>query len=539
MPADDPKLVALSRYRAALANARAGGRRADAILADPDADRLIPSLPIQDLYLAIKEVGLADAEELLAHAAPEQVQGFLDLDGWERDELAVDRARPWLEALSSEGPVQVARTIEALDPEVVALYVQKQAAVYDLSLEAPPEEPEGRLWPTPDGYYVLDIRAPGEDGKSLERLLDHLYRYDLSLGRRVIMSAKWELSADLEEWAFRFRQGRMADLGFPDPDEALGLYRLIDLKELSARRGSAGAPAEPLAGTIETPGLALPALVAEAIEPRSLLGLAIASLADDTLLERLHAGLVTLLNRALAADHVDPADLPAARRVLDDVVAYLGLGLEALQPPAGAVGDAASTLVAVPLERIFRAGYTLTASLGTLAETLYRRGRVRLGDPPALLLDGRHREVLAALRNAGARGRRPRMARALDTPPQTGARPFRSAADVRLAAASPGLAFGTLARTLAARILVGGIDLADPSALAVRPLRPPEVGALLSRLRDGRLDATDEATVGAALLGRIAARARRPPTELEAWFDAWFGDLGRRVVEIDGLYVTG
>jgi hypothetical protein len=157
------------------------------------------------------------------------------------------------------------------------------------------------------------------------------------------------------------------------------------------------------------------------------------------------------------------------------------------------------------------------------------------------------------------------MPRVLDTPPANGTRPFRSAADIRLAAtaiasaarvpvfffddlgvpvpavteaasSAPGLTFGTIARTLAARVLVSGaIDERAP----LSPLRPPEVGALLARLRDGALTAEDQAEVGRVLLARVSARGRTAPVELEAWFADWFRDFGRRVAEVDGLYVTG
>ncbi len=556
---DSSEVVALSKFRAALARARTT-HRADAILSDPDADRLIPTLPIQDLYLAIKDVGLADAEELVARASAEQLQGFVDLDTWDRDELSVEKLRPWIEVLQRQGFEKLAQAVEGLDPEVVALYVMKNAAVYDLEEDSVPEEPEGVFYPTPDRFYLLDIKTGGEDGKSFQQFVDDLYRADLALGRKMMMGARWEVASDLEEWAYRFRQGRLADLGFPDPEEAMAIYRPLD--PATVKIPDVGDPPAVEPGVIAVAGVSLPALVADAIEPRSLLAQALGTLTTDAEIERVHASLVTLFNRALAADRVEPADLAAGRLVLEDMIAYIGLGLEYLARTD--VERAARAMKTLPLERIFRAGFSLTASLARLAETLFLRGRVRVGTPATLLLDGRHREVLSALRNPGTRGRRPRMPRMLDTPPAGGTRPFRSAADIRLAAAaiasaarvpvfffddlglsveavaeaamaSPGFTFGTLARTLAARILLDGKLPEDP---APKALRPPEVGALLARLRERALTAEDQAEVGRVLLARVAARGRTAPVELEAWFDEWFADLGRRVAEVEGLYVT-
>jgi hypothetical protein len=160
------------------------------------------------------------------------------------------------------------------------------------------------------------------------------------------------------------------------------------------------------------------------------------------------------------------------------------------------------------------------------------------------------------------------MARVLDTPAAPGSRPFRTAADIRLAAAAlqsaarvpvfffddlglaldpvaeaatsaPGFTFGTLARTLAARIVLDQDALAGADPIGLVPLRPAEVGALLARLRDGALTSEDQSRVGTALLERVRLRDRQPPAELEAWFEEWFASFGRRVAEVEGLYVTG
>src|SRR5262249_11187096 len=159
-----------------------------------------------ELYYAIKETGLEDAHEIVALASPEQVRGFVDLDVWERDRVDVERLRPWLEALVEAGPERLLKAVDALDPEVIALYLQRQVRVYDLSGEEPvPESPEGHYWPTPDNFFLLDILPPGEVGKSIERMVDWLYRADLERARQIVMSAKWEVESDLEEWAYRWR----------------------------------------------------------------------------------------------------------------------------------------------------------------------------------------------------------------------------------------------------------------------------------------------------------------------------------------------
>lgn len=413
---DDEGVIPLSRWRAALARARRG-RKADAIISEPDAAQLVPTLPVQELYYAIKEVGLADAAELVALATAEQVQGFVDLDAWERDHLDVARINAWVETLADAGYEKLGAIIEKLDAEVISLWLQQQARIYDLTIEDPPQEPEGHFYPTPDRFYLLDILPGGEEGKALERILDWIYRYDLELGRRVIMGAKWELGSDLEEHAYRWRQGRMADLGYVDFYEALSIYQWLDPASVKLDEHTFVAPPP------ETP-TELPAVLAGSLDEAGFFGKALGTLGSEAEVERLHGALVLLINKAMAADLVDPGDFEHGKEALARAVGYVGLGLEYL-----ARGDAAragQALGSVALERIFRVGFSLTLQVKTLADTLVQKGGV---DPIAL--DAPWDDVMRALRQ-----RRPEYPRALDQPPVAGTRPFATLADVARAAAA-------------------------------------------------------------------------------------------------------
>lgn len=420
------EIIPLSRWRAALARARRG-RKADAIISEPDAEQLVPTLPVQELYYAIKEVGLADAADLVALASPEQVQGFVDLDVWERDHLDERRIDAWIDTLADAGYEKLGSVLEKLDAEVVALWLQRQAVIYDLTIETPPEEPEGHYYPTPDRFYLIDILPGGEEGKALERTLDWIYRYDLELGRRIIMGAKWELGSDLEEHAWRWRQGRMADLGYVDFYEALSIYQYLDPASVKADEGSFVAPPP------ETP-TELPAVLAGSLDEAGFFGKALATLPSDADVERLHATLVLLINKAMAANLVDPGDFEMGKEALARAVATVGLGLEFLA--RGDVARAGHVLTSVALERIFRVGFSLTLQLKTLADTLVKGGLDPVG------LDEPWDEVVRALR-----ARRPEYPRALDTPPSDGTRHFATLADVARAAA----ALETIAKNMHAK----------------------------------------------------------------------------------------
>ena len=57
----------------------------------------------ETLFYTLKEIGSADAGDLLSMAAPEQVKGLFDLDCWSKDRVNFARMREWIEAMSEAG----------------------------------------------------------------------------------------------------------------------------------------------------------------------------------------------------------------------------------------------------------------------------------------------------------------------------------------------------------------------------------------------------------------------------------------------------
>src|SRR5215207_9447890 len=99
----------------------------------PDALERVAALPVTDLYYLIKELGLEEAQELVALATPEQVQGFLDLDVWKVDQLDDAAVGPWLDALIAAGPEKLAFVWRQLDQELTALVFQRWVRIYQLA----------------------------------------------------------------------------------------------------------------------------------------------------------------------------------------------------------------------------------------------------------------------------------------------------------------------------------------------------------------------------------------------------------------------
>jgi hypothetical protein len=513
---DQPNnVVALSRYRAQLGRGRKL-RRADALLEGPEPERAVRALPGDELYYVIHEIGLRDAGEILAMARPEQVQAVLDFGLWERDHVVPERAGEWLEVIAEAPYEKIGEWVAGLDVELFALLLRQTSRIYDLSQEEAPDEPAGTLYPTPDGFFVLDVtgvdteEAGDDDGaaeagpattsaRAMMRIIDALYRADRDLARRLLVGAKMELDSELEELAYRWRQGRMADLGFEDYYDALEVYR--ELEPASVRIGETEpgkARVRPLDHNEEKEGIAASVRVPSALVERlthggSPFSRGVQGMRSAEEVAELHFALVALTNRVLAADRVTPGDDAAVAATLERQLATLDLAVEFLSR-----GDAEREVAAVrtvPLVRLFRLGVSLVGKVKRLATTLRRGGPFAVTGRE--LVEPDEALVLSALSRP-----RPLFAGILDEPPSNADRPFRSLAEVARATAAVERAAATQA--LLVGLGVSPVDLAPGSTL----------------LEDAGVD---EAALDAGLLARTAlvrrilepAAAAGSPTRLE------------------------
>lgn len=351
--------MALDRYpkeRLALARLE-GKKRLEAILDTPDPEAFVRSLPAEDLFFTIQEIGHRDAGQLVALASPSQFRTFVDLDAWEGYEFSPERLSAWLRLAREEGEEGFMRKLRALDIEVQELLIRKIVRVIDLEEDGEPDEDFlGPVERTPEGRFLVVYPPEGPDFALAKGLIDELYGEDPFAAGRFLYAIRWELESELTETALRWRNARLADLGFPAPEEAASLYARVDLS----------APLPPPAGVPdEGPGFYL--------APRdgsTLLGRALDGLGPERR-RSAELELVSVLNAALVADSIPPAELDLVRQAIEAVHATLSLGLERL---AGADEERATEILeSTALRRIFQIGFTLALELRWRADRLRRQ----------------------------------------------------------------------------------------------------------------------------------------------------------------------
>jgi hypothetical protein len=469
--------------RRALASA-SGGRRLEILLSQPDPGAVVRALPADDLYFLIQDVGLSDAPELVQLASPEQFRILLDLDVWRGDAADPLRMLPWLRAASGSahrgegGERRWRAKLGALDPELVSLLLRATLRIHDLEEEPDPAIESDRFVRTPEGRFIVEFLPDGTDYVAIRGLLDELYAQGPFRAARLLSSVGWELPSELEESALRWRNGRLADLGYPSTEEALSWFARPPRP--GAPEGSAGAPAR-------APGVWLAVQGGGSLLDRAALRLS----PDD--LARLEGEAMAAANAVMVADRAAATDPDAVRRAVGAARAMLELGLEAT---AGAELDAAAAALArTPAKRLFQRGFGRLLDPRSRVERLWKEGGA--GSREAPLLDPPLGEAAAALDR-----RRPLYFPGIETPRAEwgppaaaafAARTFLSADEVRRTASALDDAEGlaALARALRLASPEGHAGRATLAALYLTALANEQLGEAFApvpvppaRLRD-------------------------------------------------------
>ena len=348
-------------------------QRLDAMLEEVDGRVLVRSLPAEDVYGTIVDVGLADSTDVVQLATPEQFRAFVDLAAWQRDRMDPLEVLRWLRAARSDDDEDFIKKVKSLDIEVIELLYKRLTNVHDLEAD-PDVNPEGVTFETPEGHFLVEMKVEGADQAALRQLSMDLMAHNPFELSRFLEAVRWEMTSELEETAYQFRTARLADLGFPLPEEAVKLFAWIDPAKFASRAPSTSALA---AGSA-------PDFVAAAFA-----GL------DAQERDTLEHQVRYLVNSVLVAEGAEPGDPPAIRRISEQARDYLNLSLEHFTE--GDPAKASEVLREHALKTVFQVGFSLTLRLKRDVERLSKEAGSRFGDT-WLLLDDEAAVVAALLR---------------------------------------------------------------------------------------------------------------------------------------------
>jgi hypothetical protein len=325
-------------------------RRAELLDLAPAPERLIPVLPEAEFCFTVKAIGIESATWILEYATPEQLVASLDLDAWSGhvpDRAGLDT---WLDALAETSDPALLRSVDAIDPELLALYLRGRVAVI-----RKPEDDEG--WQPPQGaqtlegqFYFVALRE-NDDVAAVLRLLHLLFSNDYWTYFRMMQAVIWELESENQEWARRWRIGRLEDLGFPPWEEAMSLYGYLRPEQRAAIGDAVDA--------LDISEWHLPVWMTSLPEGRDSRHSIFRTIAKLSAEERRAAffAFVAIANKVAVADQMDLSDAETTPKAIEKAAVWISKGLEHVA--AENALDATHVMRRVPLERLFRVGANL------------------------------------------------------------------------------------------------------------------------------------------------------------------------------------
>lgn len=366
-----------------------------------DLQTYVPALPATTFVAVARALQAEERLELvLPHATPDQLTALFDLDAWRRDRIDVDRARVWLlavvEAFAAADKPRgaLADLVTAMDPELWSAALLPGTSIFQLDPEDDEQRDQAALaveslltYESPDGYFILAV-PDTEVGRRGLQILDRIYADDLELARTLVNSMRGALPAMMEEDLLRWRAGRLADLGFVAWEEAMRLFRPLDVKTARDAETPKTSPVTSLhASRPSGPEGASTSLVSLGLRA-GLLRRALAALTPAQQGERARE-FTLLVNELMAAQRFEPGDSKLQERAFHQAEATVGLGLELLATgvtePTEVDALLAGRITAIGLRGVFRVGYGPLDKLRRAALALHREGRVSLTRTGSLL----------------------------------------------------------------------------------------------------------------------------------------------------------
>ena len=325
-------------------------RRASILELLPIPEAVIPLIPEAEFCFTVKAIGIEDAAWVLEYATQEQIVACVDLDGWTgtvADRVAIDL---WLDALAMTTDDTFLRSVRALDPELVVLYLKHRVQCF----QKPDDDndwqpPEGGL--TVEGQFYFVAVREGDDLETIVKMLRALFAADYWVYFRMMQGIIHELDIVNEEWALRWRTGRLEDLGFPPWDRAMEIYHFIRREDRTAISEEATSLD---VGEWHLP-VWMPSLPASA-DHQHLLFRTLAQLDESERRYALYA-FIALANKIAVADKMELSDAEATPIAIEKAADFASAGLQLISTELGL--NASDVLRRVPLQRLFSVGANL------------------------------------------------------------------------------------------------------------------------------------------------------------------------------------
>ncbi len=312
-------------------------------------DEIVPLFDEVEFAMTLRGGGIEEAGWLVEFATPEQRIASIDLDCWKDGRFSESRFFQWIDAMVESGPETLAKALIELDAEIwsIGMRAMGEFGIAGFGVEG---DQVGGM--TLDGVVFFDAYTEEGEGRIREILTAALH-YAPSEYWKLVYGALPGNDAESREWARRWQRNRLADLGFPEPERAVGVYRPLRADEIPW-----AASADPDTAS-EFEGSSNSALVAVAAQSQSV-ARALAELGANRRNE-IMGFILAVANTITVADRLSLCDASTPKRSLEKALRGIERGLNEV---ATVHGRTLSTILdTVTPHDLFRVGVTLDASL--------------------------------------------------------------------------------------------------------------------------------------------------------------------------------
>jgi len=177
-------------------------------------------VPLQPLYLAIKQLSPDQVGPLLSRLSEEQRTAFLDIDLWNKDELDIHRFEYWLYAYRACQDEAIRH--EFINSSEFALFLKGRFNIWTFDVEDPQYPDHDHYFLTEDNLLLFEFEEDCLFVDEVRQFVRELYG---NLGVEKAYSYLFKIVSDsisaLQEEEYRLKRIRLEDFGIVDYYDAL------------------------------------------------------------------------------------------------------------------------------------------------------------------------------------------------------------------------------------------------------------------------------------------------------------------------------
>lgn len=349
-----------------------------ALIENPDAAQIVPNLPVQPLYYALKQRGFGDALEILPFLTDDQVVHMADYEAWDGEEFSQKRMINFLKPFAAISSDELYRRFTELDEEYQIATLESMFTVHEVEqIYDLPEDIVDRVQAMPCNTIFYEIHTDDkEDFDFIERLLESARENNMRFAYALLGHTTYNPPGENEMQVSQFRKARLEEDGFIGYDESLKIFSPIDRKGLRLKwqEDQFAHPSVHSKDALALQGTDVLFFDASLLAARD-------SGANIDELYQIHSSLLSFANALCSAAKVTVDDVHGLNRVLEQGKALASLGLEYLAD--GDLRMGGKIIVDEHPKTLFQTGFGIIEDLrlGTI------RALKRMGMPRAEALE--------------------------------------------------------------------------------------------------------------------------------------------------------